>query len=78
MFAFIGAGILYLPWVPTLLYQAANTAAPWDNVPRFGAPILISRDVLGGDRITMLLMIAGADRRWPRCSPVPAGARASG
>jgi mannosyltransferase len=59
-FAFIGAGILYLPWVPTLLYQAANTAAPWDNVPRFGAPILLSRDVIGGDRITMLLIIPAA------------------
>ena len=59
-FAFIGAGILYLPWVPTLLYQAANTAAPWDNVPRFGAPILLSRDVIGGDRITMLLVIPAA------------------
>jgi mannosyltransferase len=56
-FAFVGAGILYLPWAPTLLYQAANTAAPWDNAPRFGAPILLSRDVLGGDRITMLLII---------------------
>ena len=59
-FAFIGAGILYLPWVPTLLYQAANTAAPWDNVPRFGAPILLSRGVIGGDRITILLVIAAA------------------
>jgi mannosyltransferase len=59
-FAFIGAGILYLPWVPTLLYQAANTAAPWDNVPRFGAPVLLSRDVIGGDRITMLLVIPAA------------------
>jgi hypothetical protein len=57
---FIGAGILYLPWVPTLLYQAAHTAAPWDNVPRFGAPILLSRDVLGGDRITMALVIPAA------------------
>jgi mannosyltransferase len=59
-FTFIGAGILYLPWLPTLLYQAANTAAPWDNAPRFGAPILLSRDVLGGDRITMLLVVPAA------------------
>src|ERR1700749_3435785 len=59
-FAFIGAGILYLPWVPTLLYQAANTAAPWDNVPRFGAPILLSRDVIGGDRIHLVLLIPAA------------------
>ena len=27
----IGAGILYLPWVPTLLFQIAHTAAPWDT-----------------------------------------------
>ncbi|MGH2914803.1 MAG: glycosyltransferase family 39 protein [Solirubrobacteraceae bacterium] len=57
---FVGAGILYLPWVPTLLYQAAHTAAPWDNPPRFGAPILLSRDVMGGDRITMMLIIPAA------------------
>jgi mannosyltransferase len=56
----VGAGILYLPWVPTLLYQVAHTAAPWDNAPRFGAPILLSRDVLGGDRITMVLLIPAA------------------
>jgi mannosyltransferase len=57
---FVGAGVLFLPWVPTLLFQAANTAAPWDNVPRFGAPILLSRGVLGGDRITMVLIIPAA------------------
>jgi MFS family permease len=57
---FVGAGILYLPWVPTLLFQAANTAAPWDTAPRFGAPILLSRGVLGGDRITMVLIVPAA------------------
>jgi hypothetical protein len=58
--AFIGAGILYLPWVPTLLYEVAHTAAPWDSSPRFGAPVQISRDLLGGDRITMVLVLAAA------------------
>lgn len=53
---FVGAGILYLPWVPTLLYQVAHTAAPWDSAPRLGAPVQISRDLLGGDRITILLV----------------------
>jgi mannosyltransferase len=56
LFAFVGAGVLFLPWVPTLLYQVAHTAAPWDTAPRFGAPVQISRDLLGGDRITMLLV----------------------
>ena len=57
---FVGAGILYLPWVPNLLYQVAHTAAPWDSAPRFGAPVQISRDLLGGDRITMVLVLAAA------------------
>ncbi|HVW18989.1 MAG TPA: glycosyltransferase family 39 protein [Solirubrobacteraceae bacterium] len=26
--------VLYLPWVPTLLFQAAHTAAPWSGVPK--------------------------------------------
>ncbi len=58
--SFVGAGVLYLPWVPNLLYQVANTAAPWDRAPRFGAPVQISRDLLGGDRITMTLVLPAA------------------
>lgn len=54
---FVGAGILFLPWLPTLLWQAANTAAPWAQPPRFGTPVLLSRDVMGGDRITMVLAL---------------------
>jgi mannosyltransferase len=60
LLTFLGAGILYLPWVPNLLYQVAHTAAPWDSAPRFGAPVQISRDLLGGDRITMALVVAAA------------------
>ncbi len=57
---YVVAGILYLPWVPTLLFQIAHTAAPWDTPPRFGAPVQISRNVLGGDKITMVLLLAAA------------------
>ncbi len=58
--AFGGAALLYLPWVPTLLYQAQHTAAPWANKPRLGVPIQISRDVFGGDRAGVtLLLVAG-------------------
>jgi hypothetical protein len=60
LITFIAAGILYLPWVPNLLYQVAHTAAPWDSAPRFGAPIQISRNLLGGDRITMALVLGAA------------------
>ena len=48
LLAFGAAVVLYLPWVPTLLYQTAHTGAPWANKPRFGVPIQIARDVLGG------------------------------
>jgi mannosyltransferase len=57
-FTYLIAGVLYLPWLPTLLFQAAHTAAPWDTPPRFGAPIQISRNVIGGDRITVILVFA--------------------
>jgi hypothetical protein len=56
--AFIGAGVLFLPWVPNFIYQASHTGAPWAPPPRFGAPVLISRDLLGGDRITVALVFA--------------------
>lgn len=59
LLAFGGAAVLYLPWVPTLLYQAQHTAAPWANRPRAGVPIQISRDVLGGDRAAIALLLAG-------------------
>lgn len=57
LLAFAGAAVLFLPWVPTLLYQAAHTGAPWANRPRLGVPIQIARDVLGGygAAIAMLL-----------------------
>ncbi|HYV14897.1 MAG TPA: glycosyltransferase family 39 protein [Conexibacter sp.] len=57
LLAFGGAALLYLPWVPTLLYQAKHTAAPWANKPRFGVPVQISRDVLGGDRASVALLL---------------------
>jgi hypothetical protein len=52
--------VLYLPWLPTLIYQAAHTGSPWDSAPNFGAPVQISRNLLGGDRATVALVLAGA------------------
>jgi mannosyltransferase len=31
--AFGAVALLYLPWVPTVLYQAAHTGAPWSDSP---------------------------------------------
>jgi hypothetical protein len=54
---FVAAGILYLPWLPNLIYQASHTGAPWSHAPGFGTPILISRELLGGDRVTVTLFL---------------------
>lgn len=59
LLAFGGAALLYLPWVPTLLYQATHTGAPWANTPRFGVPIQIARDVLGGYGPAVTILLAG-------------------
>jgi len=56
--AYVGAGVLFAPWIPTFLYQAAHTAAPWDSSPHFGAPVQLSRNIMGGDRVTAAVVIS--------------------
>jgi mannosyltransferase len=51
--------VLFLPWLPTLLYQTGHTAAPWGRAPRFGAPVQISRDLMGGDRASIVMLLVG-------------------
>ena len=36
LMAFGFTALLYLPWLPTLLYQAGHTGAPWSSSPRLG------------------------------------------
>jgi mannosyltransferase len=59
LIGFGGAGLLYLPWLPTLLHQVQHTGAPWLNPPNFGAPIQITRSLLGGGTPTVALVLAG-------------------
>ncbi|GBD46310.1 hypothetical protein HRbin41_01136 [bacterium HR41] len=56
---FGAAGVLYLPWLPTLLFQVQHTGAPWLNPPRLGAPVQISKYLLGGGTATSALALAG-------------------
>jgi mannosyltransferase len=60
LLAYAGAAILFLPWVPNFLYQVAHTAAPWDSPPRFGAPVQLSRNLIGGDRVTVAIVLPAA------------------
>jgi mannosyltransferase len=60
--ALIGFGfgaLLYVPWLPTLLHQVQHTGAPWLNPPNFGAPVQISKSLLGGGTPTVALLLAG-------------------
>ena len=70
--AYVGAGVLFLPWLPNFLYQATHTAAPWDtrSAVRRAHPDLAH--LMGGDRVTAALVLGaviglvGAVRRSGR------------
>jgi hypothetical protein len=54
-----GIALLYLPWVPTLLYQAAHTGAPWSTAPTLSdLPSSLSR-LAGGTGPAVALLLAG-------------------
>ena len=55
--AYVGAVILFAPWIPTFIYQVIHTAAPWDTKPRFGAPIQIATGVIGAASLTVVMLV---------------------
>src|SRR3954462_10361873 len=57
LLGFGGALLLYLPWIPTLVHQVLHTGAPWLNRPHFGAPVQISKSLLGGLAVTTALIL---------------------
>jgi hypothetical protein len=72
--AFGGALALYLPWIPTTLYQAAHTGAPWSESPTVIALLGTPVTMLGQFASVALLLAAGAGLvvlvRRPGRSPV--------
>jgi hypothetical protein len=58
--AFGGALVLYLPWVPTTLYQAAHTGAPWSMAPSFSALLGVPGQLLGTMAQAVLALAGGA------------------
>ena len=59
LIGFDAVGLLYLPWLPTLFHQIQHTGAPWLNPPNFGAPVQITKSLLGGGTPTVSLVLAG-------------------
>ena len=58
--AFGGPLALYLPWIPTTLYQAAHTGAPWAQAPTVVALLGTPGRMLGQFAQVALLLAAGA------------------
>ena len=57
---FGGALLLYLPWIPVTLYQAAHTGAPWAEAPTLVALLATPGRMLGQFAQVALLITAGA------------------
>jgi hypothetical protein len=59
--AFGLAAALFAPWVPTVLFQAAHTAAPWASTPHLHALTRALSRVMGGPGpLVAVLVCAGA------------------
>jgi hypothetical protein len=56
--ALVAGGLTFLPWVPTFLYQSANTGTPWGDpiFPSTGLGITVA-DFGGGDHSEAVLLI---------------------
>ena len=54
-----GIALLYLPWLPTLLYQAGHTGAPWSTAPSLADLPGALSDVLGGEGAAVAVLLAG-------------------
>lgn len=70
---FGAVGLLYLPWVPTLLYQRAHTAAPWAIQPTLDLARDDITDLVGGPDAAIALglgagvaLVAMLRRPWSR------------
>ncbi|HEX3801822.1 MAG TPA: glycosyltransferase family 39 protein [Solirubrobacteraceae bacterium] len=56
--AFVGAAILFVPWIPNFFFQTVHTAAPWDTRPRFGVFVQIALGILGGGSIAVVMLLS--------------------
>jgi hypothetical protein len=56
----VGAGVLFLPWVPTLLYQSAHTGTPWSGPVRPAAFLALTFTDLGGGSFTDAQFVGSA------------------
>jgi hypothetical protein len=60
LIAFGGAVLLYLPWVPTFIFQAQHTGAPWASPPELEDLFGVPARLLGSVPQVGILLAAGA------------------
>jgi mannosyltransferase len=58
--------VLWLPWVPSFLAQAKNTAAPWANSPPIGDFFADPSSALGGTLGVVVVPLLAAGCLWTR------------
>jgi hypothetical protein len=56
--SFAAAFVLFLPWIPNLIYQIGHTTSPWGYADRTGATF--PSNLLGSDRVVVALGISAA------------------
>jgi hypothetical protein len=54
------AALLYAPWVPTLLFQARHTGAPWATAPAAAALVSAPEATVGGAAAAIVVLVAAA------------------
>jgi hypothetical protein len=64
VYAAVAVAILYLPWVPILLSQAAHTGAPWSTRPSLHDLVLSAGSAVGGDAAFIALVLVGGVALW--------------
>ncbi len=59
-------GLAYLPWVPTLAFQAAHTGAPWSPRPLPRQAVSVVADLLGDshERVLVVLLFVAGPLLW--------------
>lgn len=60
LLAYGGVVLLYAPWIPTALYQAAHTGAPWSKAPSLAALASVPARMLGEVAEVAVFLAAGA------------------
>jgi mannosyltransferase len=62
--------VLYAPWIPTVLFQASHTGAPWASRPTFSTLMLAPAAIFGSTKLALpLLAVACAATLRRRGAP---------